>query len=127
MLLPLPLPFPLPLVNSCALFLSPSSEVDSFARARNSGSGGGHSVLGLNRNPYAGTMSVSVFSSIDGIECVRSHHGEINMAPAGAGSPASRIKHRSARTSPPPAESPARVILAGSTGRCLAPGGGRMR
>lgn len=54
--------------------------------------------------------------------------GLIKTAPAGNSSPSvSRRICNSARTNPPPAESPAMMIWSGLIGRCLASAGGRVR
>lgn len=61
--------------------------------------------------------TVVVFTCMLGNEWVKSHQGEINTPPAGKGKPASRINCRSASDMPPPAESPAITMCAGSMGR----------
>jgi hypothetical protein len=71
--------------------------------------------------------TVLVFLWILGKECDRSHHGDIRTPPAGIGSPESLITWSSANVRPPPAESPATAMCSGFTGRCRAPGGGRIK
>ena len=121
----------------------------SRTRTVMSSEGGGHNALGLcNESPVEGmtsyysrvrTMSrykrgavaimltLSVLLKMLGKECVKSHQGEMSTPPAGAGRSASRMTCRSARESPPPAESPAMTMRPGLTGLCAAPSGGRMR
>jgi hypothetical protein len=75
----------------------------------------------------ADSHTVAVFLWILGNECVRSHQGEMSIAPAGDGSPVSRMTCRRARVRPPPAESPDTTICAGFMGRCFASGGGLIK
>ena len=58
--------------------------------------------------------------------CVKSTHGLIKLAPAGIGSPISRIMIKRETTIPAPAESPMKMIDVGEIGTC-ASGGGSMR
>jgi hypothetical protein len=76
---------------------------------------------------YGGITSVAKFSIVLGKQCVRSHQGEMAIAPLGIGRLASRRTWRRARTRPPPALSPARTIWEGWMGRCLEFGGGPIR
>ena len=63
----------------------------------------------------------------DGNEWVKSTHGEINTAPAGIGSPRSRMTVSNDKVSPPPAESPAITIFPGSMAVWRTPGGGLIK
>lgn len=84
----------------------------------------GQAVEGLDMKPCGGIMSVSVFCMTLWKLWVRSIQGLIKTAPAGIGSSRSRKTVRTERHKPPPAESPAKTILLGVTGLCIASGGG---
>ena len=72
------------------------------------------------RPPWAGAPSRCTMGSaaarvvMDSPVQARSVHGEMQTPAAGSGSPASRSATRSDTVSPPPAESPATTIVAGS-------------
>lgn len=103
----------------------------------------GHEAALACMKPYGGMMSVEVFLRILGKLWVKSDHwsesalpqrhirihtGLRRTPPAGRSRPlVSRRICSSAKTRPPPAESPARMMFFGWTGLCFASGGGFVR